>query len=233
MKRLLLSALSISTSWLWISISGVQAQPVEACQPPADDQYALLVNRQSSDDESRLEQVLPSSATITPCTFQGQNVIQVGTFADEDLAQSWAEYLTTVEEFQTIVFRRQDAPSPEPSQSSQQPSSGFPQPNPTPSTSSSSEQTNPPAYAPAVLEPGYAVLVRYNNQPEVAAAVRAVLSSPIGLAVYEQQPYLLVAYSTDPAVAGQVLQGLSDRQFNAFIVSSQRVVVLSSSVTVP
>ncbi|MEB3212584.1 MAG: hypothetical protein VKL39_14590 [Leptolyngbyaceae bacterium] len=254
MKRLLLFALSISASVLWGSAT--HAQPVDACQVPASEQYSLLVNGQTTDEQNRLAQVLPSSATITPCVYGNQRVIQVSTFDDEALAESWAEYLTTVEGFQTVVLSSEGLPesdgtqepsnSAEPMQSSQATPSNFPRPTTAPSGNAPSSPSSPsanvpnssgrpqaPAYAPAVLEPGYAVLVRYNNQPEVAAAVRAVLSSPVGLAVYEQQPYLLVAYSPDPAIAGRVLQGLSDRQFNAFIVSSQQVVVLSSSVAVP
>jgi hypothetical protein len=236
MKRLILSLLSISAGCFWIS--DVHAQVLANCQVPENNQYALLVNPQAANDQSRLEQVLPSTASITRCVYGNQEVIQVETFADAELAQSWAEYLNTVEGFQTVVLnpdgRVSAASTPTSTPSPQSTQADFPSPSTAASPATSPSPTPvTPAYAPAVLEPGYAVLVRYNNQPEVAAAVQSVLNSAVGLAVYEQQPYLLVAYSTDPRLAGQVLQGLSDRQFDAFIVSSQRVVVLSSTVTVP
>ncbi|MEM9450306.1 MAG: hypothetical protein AAGA75_17465 [Cyanobacteria bacterium P01_E01_bin.6] len=232
-----MSVLSILTGMIWIS--DASAQSVAECQLPETDQYSLLVDGQTPEEQRRLEQVLPSSATITPCMYRNQLVIQVSTFEDEALAQSWAEYLTDVEEFETIVARNQ-TPSSEAGNSTGTvpPTNGtspnFPQPTTTPSSNPGSSPTSAtPVYAPATLEPGYAVLVRYDNRPEIAAAVQSALNAPVGLAVYEQQPYLIVAYSTDPAIAGQVLQGLSDRRFGAFIVSSQRVVVLSSSIIVP
>ena len=228
-QRLVSSLLIVVPGLVWAPSMG--AQTLASCQTPADGEYLLLVDSQTPEEQRRLEQVLPTGAAITRCQHLERSVIQVGVFEDAELAQSWAEYLTTVEGFQTIVARPSNAPSPS------TPSNGTtPQPDtplasfPQPSTSSPS--STPTTYAPTALEAGYAVLVHYANQPEIASAVQAILNAPVGLAVYEQKPYLLVAYSTDPAAAGQVLQGLSDRQFSTFIVNSRHVVVLTSSVAV-
>lgn len=187
----------------------------------------LLVESQTPEEQQRLEQVLPAGAAITSCQYLEQPVIRVGTFDNEDLARSWADYLTNIEGFQTTVARppgASDQPS-SPDETTANPG------QPTPTQSDNPTRTAA-TYAPAPLEAGYAVLVRYFNRPEIAATVQTVMNSPVGLAVYEQEPYLLVAYSPDPAVAGQVLQGLSDRQFSTFMVDSRQVVVLTPSVAV-
>ena len=228
-QRLVFSLLIVLPGFAWAP--SVDAQELASCPTPTDGEYLLLVDSQTPEEQGRLEQVLPTGATIMRCQHREQSVIQVGVFEDEELAQSWAEYLTTVEGFQTTVVSPSSAPdqSTPANGASQEQSSiltGFPQPSTSPSSSTSS------SYAPAMLEAGYAVLVHYSNQPEIASAVQAILNAPVGLAAYEQQPYLLVAYSTDATVAGQVMQGLSDRQFSAFIVNSRQVVVLTPSVAV-
>lgn len=95
--------------------------------------------------------------------------------------------------------------------------------------------TTPPAaqtiaYNPQLLEAGYAVLVDYANRPEVAAAVRQLLARDIGLVSYAQRPYLLAAYTTDPAVANSILQTLSSGNFAAMIVDSRSAILLTRSV---
>ena len=89
------------------------------------------------------------------------------------------------------------------------------------------------AYSPQLLGEGYAVLVDYTNNPEVAKRIQQTLNQPVGLAVYEQRPYLLVTQNGDASAVAQVLQTLSNNRFTAFIVDSSDVVVLSAGVATP
>ncbi|MEL6382763.1 MAG: hypothetical protein AAFQ89_09880 [Cyanobacteria bacterium J06626_18] len=88
-------------------------------------------------------------------------------------------------------------------------------------------------YAPQLLGEGYAVLVDYGNNPAVAKQLQQTLNQPVGLAVYEQQPFLLAGQSTDPQAAAQILQTLSTGRYGAFIVDSSDVVLISPGVATP
>lgn len=74
------------------------------------------------------------------------------------------------------------------------------------------------------------MLVDYANQPEVAIALRQVLSRDVGLVAYGQRPYLLAVQTADLATANAVLQSLSDRNFTALIVDSQSAILLTPVV---
>ncbi len=118
------------------------------------------------------------------------------------------------------------------------PSSSTPPTTPSLSTPSPGAQAaNQPqavvAYDPKLLGEGYAILVDYGNDPAVAKRLQQSLNQPVGLAVYERRPFLLVAHSTNAQTAAQVLQTLSNNRFGAFIVNSREVVVLSSGVATP
>lgn len=120
------------------------------------------------------------------------------------------------------------APSPTPAPA--------PTPNPTPAVTptpaieATAPTTPPTRYNPQPLGAGFAVLVDYGNQPEVAIALRQVLTRDVGLVAYGQRPYLLAAQTTDLAAANAVLQNLSDRNFTALIVDSQSVILLTPIV---
>ncbi|MDC0835767.1 hypothetical protein POG22_22630 [Geitlerinema sp. CS-897] len=109
-------------------------------------------------------------------------------------------------------------------------SSSFP-PTPTvtlPTTTPSPSMTT--AYNPQTLAPGYAVLVDYFNQTQVAAQVRLLTSQPVGLVSYGQRPFLLAGYTSNEAEANQLLQRLSSNGFWAMVVDSQRVMVIAPQV---
>lgn len=48
---------------------------------------------------------------------------------------------------------------------------------------------------PQPLSTGYAVLVDYNYQPEMARTIQRQVGQAVALAVFRQRPYLLIAYS--------------------------------------
>lgn len=88
-------------------------------------------------------------------------------------------------------------------------------------------------YTPQLLGEGYAVLVDYGNNPEVAKQVQQTLNQPVGLAIYEQRPFLLAIQSPDAQVATEILQTLSNNRYGAFLVDSSEVVLLSPGVATP
>jgi hypothetical protein len=82
------------------------------------------------------------------------------------------------------------------------------------------------------LGAGYAVLVDFFSQPELALQVRQLAGREIGLASYGQRPYLLAVYTADPAIANATLQSLTDRGFWAMVVDSRRVTVLRQTIDI-
>ena len=84
-------------------------------------------------------------------------------------------------------------------------------------------------FEPTRLEAGYVVLVDYNSSPEIAATVSQFVSS-VGLAVYQQRPYLLASYSESEESASAVLQELSNAKLAAVMVDAQEVVRVTESV---
>lgn len=210
-------ALSLAPATIVFTPSRSLGQTLAACDPPATGEYLLLVATEARD---RLDQVLPAGATSTRCRYQERTVVRVGNFADEELASSWAEYLTTVEAFPTTVVRPPDSPT--------DPGEATPVRLP-----GEAEDARSPSYEPVSLGAGYAVLIHYFDRAETAAAVQTALNAPVGLAVYEHEPYLLAAYTNDIEAAGRLLMGLSDRQFSALIVDSRQVVMLTPTVAVP
>ncbi len=86
------------------------------------------------------------------------------------------------------------------------------------------------AFNPQPLGTGYAVVVNYFNRPEVALDVQQITSREVGLVAFEQRPYLLAAYTPDPAAASAVLRSLTERGLTASIVDSRRAILLTPSV---
>lgn len=211
------------------------------CSPPAASEYLLLIQGDTVSARDRIQNLLPTTTSVSVCRYLDDIVVRAGGFTSLENANAWAQYLTEVEGAQAFVARPAapgevvaDAPieaetvEPVPELPSEAPT--------TPATSPSPEPVTPEptvAYAPKLLGEGYAVLVDYGNNPEVAKQLQQALNQPIGLAVYEQRPFLLAAQSANPQDAAQVLQTLSNSRFGAFIVDSSEVVLLSSAVAIP
>jgi hypothetical protein len=99
------------------------------------------------------------------------------------------------------------------------------QTSPTAPTSGSS-----PTFDPQPLDPGYAVLVNYFNEPETASQLRDALEKEIGLVSYLARPYLLALQTPREAEANQLLQQLSQQGFWAVVVNSDRATLLTPKV---
>ncbi|MEM1289866.1 MAG: hypothetical protein AAGH67_00120 [Cyanobacteria bacterium P01_H01_bin.162] len=212
------------------------------CGPPAANEYLLLVQGDTVDARDRIQNLLPTTTSISVCRYLDDIVVRAGGFTSLENANAWAQYLTEVEGAQAFVAR----PAAPGEVSADEPIAAepvVPEPvvpaEPTTPTPSEPVATTPDpmpdatvAYAPKLLGEGYAVLVDYSNDPEVAKQLQQTLNQSIGLAVYEQRPFLLATQSPDPQTATQVLQMLSS-SFGAFIVDSSEVVLLSPAVDTP
>ncbi|MFB8789000.1 MAG: hypothetical protein U7123_09175 [Potamolinea sp.] len=205
------------------SLSGVidytiAQETASACQSPKDDEYLLLVMGKTRANQEELQPILPQNIQITVCRYLESTVMRVAGFKNLEDAKNSARSLK--EKFGLSAFLVQ------PAQSSPSTTSSFliqPAQSP-PSTTSSS-------YNPQPLGNGYAVLVDYFNQPEIAAQLKQLLGNDVGLVSYAQRPYLLALYTTDPSKANLTLRQLSDSGFWSMIVDSRRVTLLKSVVS--
>lgn len=200
--------------------SAAKAQTLAACQPPRANEYLLLVPNPQADTQARLQQLLPANAVLTPCNYLNTAVVRVEGFANVDIATAWAQYLSDTASLQAFVA------SPAPVSSI----AAVPTPNAGGTSSPVAAASTSPTFNPQPLGAGYAVLVNYQNQPELATTVRQVTNQNVGLVTYEQQPYLLAVLTADPALASSVLRALSDRGMLASIVDSRRAVLLTPAV---
>ena len=220
----------------------VVADDFPPCQPPSAGEYLLLVQGETAESRDRIQNLLPTSTDVMVCRYLDDTVVRAGGFTSLENANAWARYLTEVEGTQAFVARpaapgetRPTAPiaaEPVAPPPPADPEPTSPEPEPTPSAAPS---TPDPVvgYAPRLLGQGYAVLIDYDNQPAIAQQIQQTLNRPVGLAVYQQRPYLLASQTADAAAAAQVLQNLSSGRFRAFMVNSSDVVLLSPAVAIP
>ena len=87
-----------------------------------------------------------------------------------------------------------------------------------------------PGASPQPLGAGYAVLVDYLNNPEIADRVKQLLGRNIGLVSYRQRPYLVVAHTPNQGEASSILQTLNERGYWSMIVDGRRVLLVGSVV---
>ncbi len=209
------------------------------CPPPQNNEYLLLVRGNTEAERQRVQQLLPASSTVMVCDYLNDTVVRAGGFSNLENANAWAQYMTEVEGLQAFVARpATPTPTattvPEPTPTTPDPTAATPGSGSTPGSTSPTPAANSPtlAYAPQTLGSGYAVLVDYQYQPELAQAIQRQVGQAVGLAVYRQRAYLLIAYS--PAVEGAVstLTVLSGYGISGFIVDSQQVMMLTPAVAV-
>lgn len=198
------SGLALSATVLFPLRASAQGLPV--CPPPATGEYILLVRGDNAAERNEIAAILPEESSVLVCEYLDEPIVRAGRFNSLESANAWATYMTTVAGYESFVLR--------------------------PANSQVVDRTgtvDESLYQPRRLAPGYAVLVEYGSNPDVAIAVSQV-TSPVGLAVYQQRHYLLAAYSSDAASATAILQRLSNAQQPALLVDSQDVVQLSATV---
>ncbi|MGF1568114.1 MAG: hypothetical protein ACFCVD_08575 [Nodosilinea sp.] len=242
--------------WPWavggLIMSLLGATPAVAefppCPPPAANEYLLLVRSTTEAERTRVQDLLPSNSTVMVCDYLNDTVVRAGGFTNLENANAWAQYMTEVEGLQAFVARPAATTQPTvapppgntpsgntPSDNTTPPDLGTASPSPTaPASPTAPSLATPPAssatFAPQPLGPGFAVLVDYQYQPEMAASIQQQVGQAVGLAVYRQRSYLLIAQSPDVAGAASTLSVLSSLNIPGFIVDSREVVMLTPAV---
>ncbi|MEG4228542.1 hypothetical protein QUA35_20730 [Microcoleus sp. N9_B2] len=214
-------ATSIAIFILTFLATSVRAE--SSCEPPNSDEYLLLIVTKTPEQQERAKRSFPGNTDNIVCRYINDTVTRVGGFRDSQIASDWVKYIEDVVGLQAYVVRSPAAALPQ----------NLPVYNPQPAPGSE-PIANPPtgnlAFNPQALGPGYAVLVDYFNQPELAAQVKQALGTQVGLASYGQRPFLFVAYTTDQNAATAAVKALSDRGFWPMLVDSRRVTVITPAV---
>ncbi|BAU11758.1 hypothetical protein LEP3755_22610 [Leptolyngbya sp. NIES-3755] len=198
------------------------------CQAPRSNEFLLLIVTRTPESQARVRSVVSRTADVSVCNYFGETVTRVGGYRDADTANSWANYLND-----TVRLRAFVATPPGGSQVANRGDVPPVQPQPVqPLVVRPPVESASGGYNPQRLGEGFAVIVNHYNRPEVAVQVKQVLNRNIGLASFEQRPYLLAVQTTDRGVANSILQTLSDRGFAARLVRSDRVTLLTPVVQI-
>lgn len=195
-----LASLTIETNY---------ANAVEACQSPPGDEYLLVVVTETAEAQDIVRRSLPPDITIVVCRYLDKIVSTVRGFDNQEVASDWARYVKDIVGLSAYVIKPSGETAPPNRPLPAPPEIGF---NPQP------------------LGTGYAVLVDYSNQPEIALELERSLGRNVGLVAYGQKPFLLITYTQDRRAATSSLFNLSDRGFLAFVVDSSRVTLISPQV---
>ena len=236
----LLSYVLLAMVGLGSLVKPVVAQPAN-CQPPKAGEYLLLVVSETADSQAQVKRTVPPSVNTTVCRYLDSTVTRVEGFTTLDVANSWARYMTEIVGLPAFVAQPPQANSSQPSASPSQPAaSSVPaatstasspsSATPSPAQTSAQPTIAPIAYNPELLGQGYAVLVDYQQNPELAAQLKRLLGRDVGLVSYRQRPYLLANHTPHQGTANATLKAVSDRGFIGLIVDGNRVMMLSRVV---
>lgn len=212
-----------------VKTASAQSEP-PVCPPPASQEFLLLVRGRNETERADIASILPVESSVLICRYFDEVLVRAGGFTNLETVNAWASYMTAEADYESFVIRPTDRPAASSSAATAPQSNpqNNPQNNPQTADTASAAPVDV-TFAPVRLGTGYAVLVDYNSRPEIAATVSQLVPS-VGLAVYQQRPYLLATYSESEASASAVLQQLSNAQLAAVIVDARDVVRLSESV---
>ncbi|MEO0868356.1 MAG: hypothetical protein AAFY17_07895 [Cyanobacteria bacterium J06642_11] len=188
------------------------AQSYPDCPPPTTGEYLLLVRGDDEATRDRTISLLPADKPTLVCNYLDNTVVRAGGFDSLEVANSWSLYLNDIEQLNTVVV--ESAP-PENT-------------NLATLTTEAESAPQPVPYAPKLLGEGVAVLVDYQQDPAIGKQLAQ--EGNVGLAVYLQQPYLLVLHTTDTSLAASRLQQLVDNGLTSFLVDGQRVIRLTETI---
>lgn len=227
MHQMQVRGLGILAGWAAVLlVNGVShikpALAMASCQPPEDKEYLLLIISQTSTEQQQVRQTLPQDIDSEVCQYIDDVVTRVGGFEDRLIAEDWAAYLEDAVGLQAYIVRPEGAEAESSPETSESPQRLY--------TQSAARQISRPAFNPEQLGPGYAVLVDYLNQPELAEQLRQTLNGDIGLVSYGQRPYLLIEYTRDADTAASTLNELSRQGFLTLVVDSRRVSVMRPQI---
>lgn len=217
----LFSASFVAVLGLTILPNSVKAQT--SCEPPQSDEYLLLIVTKTREQQEIAKRSFPGNTNNTVCRYINDTVTRVGGFRNSQIAGDWVKYIQDVVGLPAYVVRSPAASLPQDLPVYDPQPAAYPVP-------AADRQNDSFAFNPQPLGPGYAVLVDYFNQPELAAQVKQVLGTQVGLASYGQRPFLFIAYTTDQNAAAAAVKTLSDRGFWPMLVDSRRVTVIAPAV---
>jgi hypothetical protein len=200
------SVLLTLASSVGITDNALAQSSISQCQPPPPNEYVLLVVTQTPETQEQLQRTLPTNANFTVCRYLDDTVTRISGFKQMEDASDWLRYVTEVVGLSAFVVRPAQTPV------------------------ATAPSTNLQAFNPRPLGEGYAVLVDYFNQPDVAAQLQQLLGNDIGLVSYGRRPYLLATYTNNQQTANSALRRLSDRGFWSMVVDSRRVTLLRPMV---
>lgn len=215
------------------------AQSYPDCPPPASGEYLLLVRGDDAATRDRTIAVLPVDKPTLVCNYVGDTVVRAGGFNSLEVANSWALYLNDIEELNTVVVEssalaeasaplEEALPSNAEEPSTEVPPVESPEPVDVAAVEAPETLSNQPQYQPTLLGAGVAVLVDYQQNPDIGRDLAQ--QGDVGLAVYLQQPYLLVMHTTDSSAAAAKLQQLVDSGLTSFLVDGQQVIRLTDTI---
>lgn len=223
-----------------------RAQSYPDCPPPASGEYLLLVRGADETTRDRIMSVLPVDKTTLVCNYLDDTVVRAGGFNSLEVANSWALYLSDIEQFDTVVVEasaieaatvpEEESPAAdvvEPASEEQPPVPDAQPISEEPTTvaavdEGSQSSNDQPQYQPTLLGEGVAVLVDYQQNPSIGRDLAQ--QGNVGLAVYLQQPYLLVLHTTDSSAAAAKLQQLVDSGLDSFLVDGEQVIRLTNTI---
>ncbi|MGK7923563.1 MAG: hypothetical protein AB4080_26555 [Trichodesmium sp.] len=202
----------MASSFLFLSFLTMEVKhgmAIENCQSPPSDEYLVVIVTETRANQDIVRRSLPPDIIIDVCQYIDQTVSTIRGFDDKDVASDWARYIQDIVGLRAYVVKPEE------------------------DTTESNEPLKAPpeiGFNPQPLGRGYAVLIDYNNQPEIALQLERSLGRVVGLVAYGQKPFLLVTYTEDPEEAETTLFNLSDRGFLVFVVDSSRVTLISPRI---
>lgn len=81
------------------------ADPPPTCDPPARDEFLLLVPTANAVVVAQLQATLPASVALPQCDYLGNTVTRLGGFQNLEVANSWARYISQATGLQAFVAR--------------------------------------------------------------------------------------------------------------------------------
>ena len=174
------------------------AKAQNLCVPPQVGEYLLLIVTDTPAQQDRARRSLPQDVNSSLCRYLNNIVTRVGGFPNPQAANDAAKYFQERVGLQAYVVQ-----------------------------GAVSGSNAPPRFEPQPLGAGYAVLVDFLNQPQLATQLQQTLGRKLDVVTYGDRSYLLAAYTgTDQAAAISTMRSLSDRGFVAILVDSRRVIVV-------
>ncbi|NEO26692.1 MAG: hypothetical protein F6K03_07290, partial [Kamptonema sp. SIO4C4] len=204
--------------------------PLPTCQPPESGEYLLLIYTPDLEAQETLQEGLPEEISLAFCRYEEQAVGRVSGLSRLSDAQRLGQYVQNTLGLSGAIAQSEQRllETTEVESTTTEPTPPATPPQPTAQIPPASETLT---YNPRPLSTGYAVLVNYFNNPQVANQIQATTNQEVGLVVYFGRPYLLANYTDNVETASGMLQELSDRGFSAMMVNSEQVILLTPQVS--